>query len=82
MPKRISKRTSDLNAIAFRVVKAATESARKEERSLLSDIMKEMGRKGGKISGSRRMENLTSEKRQEIASKAAKARWAKRSANN
>jgi len=40
--------------------------------------MAEMGRKGGKISGERRMENIPAEQRSEIADKAAQARWAKR----
>jgi general stress protein YciG len=37
--------------------------------------MAELGRKGGKVSGARRMKNLTDEQRQEIAARAARARW-------
>lgn len=44
--------------------------------------MREMGRKGGKIGGKRRLETMTAEERREIARKAgakgAKARWGKR----
>lgn len=40
--------------------------------------MKAIGRKGGQVSGARRMENLTPAKRRSIARKAVKARWAKR----
>lgn len=40
--------------------------------------MAKLGAKGGKVSGARRMDNLTADKRSEIASKAARAMWAKR----
>ena len=40
--------------------------------------MRRLGAKGGRVSGARRMTNLTDEQRQEIALKAATARWAKR----
>lgn len=46
--------------------------------ALISEIMSQMGKKGGKISGARRMENIPPEKRSEIALKAARARWDKR----
>jgi hypothetical protein len=39
--------------------------------------MAQMGRKGGKIGGKRRMETMTAEQRSQIALKAAKARWSK-----
>lgn len=39
--------------------------------------MAELGRKGGKISGAKRMANLSDRKRKEIARKAAAARWGK-----
>jgi general stress protein YciG len=38
--------------------------------------MAELGKKGGEISGARRMENLSERHRREIATKAARARWA------
>jgi general stress protein YciG len=37
----------------------------------------EIGRIGGQISGSRRMQNLSAKQRKQIARKAAKARWNK-----
>jgi hypothetical protein len=40
--------------------------------------MTALARKGGRVSGSRRMTNLTPKQRQTIARKAAKARWAKK----
>ena len=39
--------------------------------------MREMGAKGGKIGGKRRLETMTDEQRTRSARKAAKARWAK-----
>lgn len=43
----------------------------------VSQFMAEMGRRGGRIGGKRRLETLTPERRREIALKAARARWAK-----
>ena len=45
--------------------------------SLISQVMSEMGRKGGKIGGKRRLVTLTKKRRSEIASNAAKTRWTK-----
>ena len=39
--------------------------------------MAKLGAKGGKVSGAKRMENLSDRKRKEIAKKAAAARWGK-----
>lgn len=46
--------------------------------STISFVMAEMGRKGGKIGGKRRLETMTSERRTEIAKLAAKKRWGKK----
>ena len=43
--------------------------------SQISAFMREMGRKGGRIGGKRRLETLSPERRSEIASLAARARW-------
>lgn len=40
--------------------------------------MAELGAKGGKTSGAKRMENLSDRQRKDIAKKAAAARWAKK----
>jgi hypothetical protein len=40
--------------------------------------MVKLGKRGGQVSGARRMQNLSAEQRREIASKAARAMWAKR----
>lgn len=44
-------------------------------RSLVSRVMAEMGRKGGKIGGKRKLVTLTPERRSDIARRAATARW-------
>lgn len=46
--------------------------------SLISQVMAEMGRKGGLIGGKRRLETLSDRRRSQIARNAAKARWAKK----
>jgi hypothetical protein len=45
--------------------------------NLISKVMQEMGRKGGKKGAKMRAEALTPEQRSEIARKAARTRWAK-----
>jgi hypothetical protein len=47
----------------------------------ISAFMAEMGRKGGKIGGKRRLETMTAKERSEIATKAAKVRWGVRKHN-
>jgi len=51
---------------------AEPETATKSE---ISRVMAEMGRKGGKIGGKKRLETMTAEQRSQIALKAAQARW-------
>jgi hypothetical protein len=50
-------------------------------RDLISDVMREMGRKGGKAAKGKgakaRMAALTPKERMRLARKAAQARWAK-----
>jgi hypothetical protein len=50
-------------------------------RDLISEVMREMGRKGGRAAKGKgvkaRMDSLSPEERKALASKAAKARWAK-----
>jgi hypothetical protein len=41
--------------------------------------MAQLGKKGGKASGAKRMTNLTEKQRRDIAKKAAAARWTKKS---
>jgi len=75
MPKR--KRTIEkLDTVqnASRVFLEATETV---ELSIVQQVMRDMGAKGGRIGGKRRLETMTDEQRTRSARKAAKARWAK-----
>lgn len=78
MPKRISKKLRDPNQIAAAVVAISTAEDTPTDRALLSKVMSEMGRKGGKIGGKRRLKTMTPEQRKAAAAKAAQARWAKK----
>lgn len=44
--------------------------------AVIREHMRRLGAKGGKVSGAKRMENLSDDKRREIASQAARKRWA------
>ena len=88
MPKRISKakkkpkrqKEEDVKQLAHRVVRESTaESGPILTKIEISQLMAEMGRKGGKIGGKRRLETMTAEERSQIALRAAKTRWAKNS---
>jgi hypothetical protein len=48
------------------------------EHAQVLTFMAQIGTKGGKIGGKRRLETMTAKERGKIARKAAKARWAKR----
>jgi hypothetical protein len=83
MPKRISKRPSDINQAAYLMVERSTAEqeieppAKKPSKSEISRIMAAMGRKGGKKGGKRSMVTMTPEERRARALQAAKARWDK-----
>ena len=74
MPKgpQGQKRPADAVSRAIMVAKIATGEI--EEDRELSSAAAELGRKGGK----KRAENMTPERRKEIARKAAAKRWGKR----
>jgi hypothetical protein len=78
MPKR-TRNTKQLDAVqnARRVFLEAVESTETVELTIVQKVMREMGAKGGKIGGKRRLETMTDEQRRRSARKAAKARWAK-----
>jgi hypothetical protein len=87
MPKRISSRPSDVNQAAFQMVQRSTEQTEPEPKPkktrrkvplLVSQVMRAMGRKGGKIGGKASLLTMTSEERRDRALQAAKARWAKK----
>ena len=78
MPKR--KRTTEkLDTVqnARPVFLEAVESTETVQITVVQQVMREMGAKGGKIGGKRRLETMTDEQRKRSARKAAKARWAK-----
>jgi hypothetical protein len=52
----------------------------REKRALLSEIMSELGKKGGKIGGKRSLETMTPEERSARAKKASEAAAKKRTA--
>jgi len=70
-PKKYS---SDPNETAHRHVTASTDE-QLPSKAQISRLMASLGRKGGKIGGKRRLETMSAEARQEIARKAAQARW-------
>jgi hypothetical protein len=82
MPKRVKqqKRTADENEIAFQLVQKATQEPEETPAvsSSISEYMAQIGSKGGRIGGKRRLKTMTSEQRKKIAQKAAKARWKNR----
>jgi hypothetical protein len=80
MPQRSSKRP-DFVQNARRMV---DESIRPHEKpvvklnpSLVSQVMAEMGRKGGKAGGRSRMDSMDNEARSKFGRAAVNARWAK-----
>lgn len=75
MPKRISRKLKDSNQIAAAVVALSTMEEPHLDSSLLSRVMAEMGRKGGKIGGKRSLETMSSAERKKRAQKAANTRW-------
>lgn len=60
---------ADLNRLAARIVKDATEGGPEETAAQIA------GRKGGQKGGNARAAKLSPEARSEIARKAAQARW-------
>jgi hypothetical protein len=79
MPKRVKqkKRTTDENEIAFQLVQRATQEPEPSPAvpASISEYMAQIGSKGGKIGGKRRLKTMTPAQRRKIAQKAAKARW-------
>ena len=80
MPKRKSKPDVVQNARrvfdeALASVETTTVSA-----SMVSLVMAEMGRRGGRIGGKRRLVTMTPERRQEIGRQAALKRWGSKGA--
>ncbi len=74
MDKR-KKQAHDFSVTAFRVVQEATGQIEPKPKRAID--FKALGRLGGLKGGRVRAERLTSERRVEIAKKAAQARWGK-----
>lgn len=81
MPERSNKkkRPADLNKLAAKIVEVATEGEAPAEDSGKNPAAVALGRLGGLKGGKARADKLTPEERSEIAKKAAKARWGKKS---
>jgi hypothetical protein len=88
MSDRSSKRPRDPNQLAYRIIQEATGQVPKydprEEKSKPVDPAKNphavaLGRLGGLKGGVARAATLSPKKRSQIAAKAAKARWGKKS---
>ena len=76
MPKR-TRNTKQLDTVhnARSVFLEAVESTETIELTVVQKVMRDMGAKGGRIGGKRRLETMTDEQRRRSARKAAKARW-------
>lgn len=78
MPKRSSKKQgpSDLNEVAFRIMQQAIgESDGSSDASQKNPAAVALGKLGGKKGGRARAQNLSPERRAEIARHAAEVRW-------
>ena len=81
MPKRSSKKKtkraegSDVNQLAASIVDLATKEEPPEEKPKKNPAAVALGRLGGKKGGPARAKKLSKKRRQEIAKKAARARW-------
>ncbi len=78
MPKRSRKRSQDIDILANSIVEETTKEP-SEENPQKNPAAVALGRLGGLKGGKARAEKLSARKRKEIARKAAKARWEKKS---
>lgn len=79
MPERLRKPRVDVNELAARIVGIATGEISAEPESDKNPAAVALGRLGGLKGGVARAKALTQKKRREIAQKAAKVRWGKKS---
>lgn len=85
MPKQLKqkRRPRDENEIAFDLVRRSTEAMESGTETALpfpftiSEYMAQIGSKGGRVGGKRRMKTMTAKERKKVAKKAARARWNK-----
>lgn len=83
MPKRNKhERPKDVNELARHLVDLSTEEQTSDierpTKAQISQVMAELGRRGGKIGGKRRLKTMTSQERSQNARLAANARWNKK----
>lgn len=86
MPKPVKRKTKparDENQAAFAAVQALTVGTQEPVPTPdeIRRVMAALGRKGGTVSGAKRMQNLSDAKRKAIARKGGLARAAKRKAD-
>ena len=80
MPRRKSiPKDEDEVQSARRVFTTLIEQSESVHTEIIRQVMSEMGKRGGSKGGKMRLVTLTPERRSEIASLAAKKRWAKKS---
>lgn len=73
-----AKRPSDVSQLAKRLVDLSTNQigdTLPPTKAQISMLMAELGRKGGKIGGKKRLQTMTPKERSEVARRAAEARW-------
>ena len=81
MAKRIisNKNRKDVNQVANSLIDFLISDGRitpePPTKQQISAYMAEMGRKGGKVGGRRRLETMSAQERTAIAKRAARARW-------
>lgn len=83
MPNRNKhkERPKDINQLAHYLVEVSTQndaSIALPTQAQVSALMAELGRRGGKIGGKRRLETMTAKDRSAVAKRAALARWSKK----
>jgi len=81
MPKRTRRKTQDINQFAASVVARSTGSdlpVDLDDRSTVSQIMREMGRRGGLKGAATLNARLSPAQRKASARRAAEARWGKK----
>jgi hypothetical protein len=80
MPRRKSiPANEDEVQSAHRVFTTLIEQSETVHAEIISRVMSEMGKRGGSKGGKMRLVTMTPERRSEVASLAAKKRWAKKS---
>lgn len=82
MLKRIkqSSHPTDRNQLGHYLVEISTQESDKitpPTKAQISMLMAQLGQKGGRIGGKRRLQTMTGRQRSAIARRAAQARWEK-----